>query len=41
MLNTGDVPDFNAVATTGEGVFETLKSIAKLVLTELKRGAAR
>jgi signal recognition particle receptor subunit beta len=41
MLNTGGVPDFNAVATTGEGVFETLKSIAKLVLTELKRGAAR
>ena len=41
MLNTGGVPDFNAIATTGEGVFETLKSIAKLVLTELKRGAAR
>jgi hypothetical protein len=41
MLNTGAVPDFSAVATTGEGVFETLKSIAKLVLTELKRGAAR
>ena len=41
MLNTGNVPDFNAVATTGEGVFETLKSVAKLVLTELKRGAAR
>ena len=41
MLNTGGVPDFNAVATTGEGVFETLKSVAKLVLTELKRGAAR
>jgi signal recognition particle receptor subunit beta len=41
MLNTGHVPDFNAVATTGEGVFETLKSVAKLVLTELKRGAAR
>jgi signal recognition particle receptor subunit beta len=41
MLNTSGVPDFNAVATTGEGVFETLKSVAKLVLTELKRGAAR
>jgi len=41
MLNTGRVPDFNAVATTGEGVFETLKAVAKLVLTELKRGAAR
>jgi len=41
LLNTGSVPEFNAVATTGEGVFETLKSVAKLVLTELKRGAAR
>ncbi|HSN83425.1 MAG TPA: gliding-motility protein MglA [Polyangiales bacterium] len=41
MLNTGHVPDFNAVATTGVGVFETLKAVAKLVLTELKRGAAR
>ena len=40
LLNTSDVPDFSAVATTGEGVFETLKSVAKLVLTELKRGAA-
>ena len=41
LLNTRSVPDFSAVATTGEGVFETLKSVAKLVLTELKRGAAR
>ena len=41
MLNPNGVPDFSAVATTGEGVFETLKSVAKLVLTELKRGAAR
>ena len=41
MLNPNGVPDFSAVATTGEGVFETLKAVAKLVLTELKRGAAR
>ena len=41
MLNPGSVPDFSAVATSGEGVFETLKAVAKLVLTELKRGAAR
>ena len=41
LLNPSNVPDFNAVATTGEGVFETLKSVAKLVLTELNRGAAR
>jgi signal recognition particle receptor subunit beta len=39
-LNPQRVPEFSAVATTGEGVFETLKSVAKLVLTELKRGAA-
>ena len=39
-LNPTGVPDFGAVAPTGEGVFETLKSVAKLVLTELKRGAA-
>ena len=41
LLNPHNVPDFNAVATTGEGVFETLKAVAKLVLTELKRGAAQ
>ena len=39
-LNPQRVPEFSAVATTGDGVFETLKSVAKLVLTELKRGAA-
>jgi mutual gliding-motility protein MglA len=37
MLNPAGVPDFEAVAVTGQGVFETLKAIAKLVLTELKR----
>ncbi len=37
MLNPTNVPEFEAVATTGVGVFETLKAIAKLVLTELKR----
>ncbi len=41
LLNPNRVPEFTAVATTGEGVFETLKAVAKLVLTELKRGAAR
>jgi signal recognition particle receptor subunit beta len=39
MLNKSSVPDFEAVARTGIGVFDTLKAIAKLVLTELKRGA--
>lgn len=38
VLNPDGVPDFEAVARTGVGVFETLKAIAKLVLTELKRG---
>lgn len=37
LLNPLQVPDFEAVATTGEGVFETLKAVAKLVLLELKK----
>jgi hypothetical protein len=39
LLNPTNVPDFEAVSTTGQGVFDTLKAIAKLVLTELKRGS--
>ena len=38
MLNPTNVPDYEAVARTGVGVFDTLKSVAKLVLTELKKG---
>ncbi len=38
IVNPTDVPEFEAVATTGFGVFNTLKAVAKLVLTELKRG---
>ncbi len=38
LLNRMSVPDFDAVARTGIGVFDTLKAVAKLVLTELKRG---
>jgi signal recognition particle receptor subunit beta len=38
LLNPTNVPDFEAVATNGLGVFDTLKAVAKLVLTELKRG---
>lgn len=41
MINTTNVPDFEAVATKGTGVFETLKAIAKQVLSELKRGSMR
>jgi mutual gliding-motility protein MglA len=37
-LNPANVPDFEACATTGEGVFETLKAIAKLILIDLKKG---
>ena len=32
------VPEFNAVAPTGAGVFDTLKAVAKLVLAELRNG---
>jgi mutual gliding-motility protein MglA len=38
LLNPGGVPEYDAIATTGDGVFDTLKAVAKLVLTELKRG---
>jgi len=38
MLNPRKVESFEAVATTGVGVFDTLKAVAKQVLTELKRG---
>src|ERR671927_208320 len=38
-LNPKRVPEFSAVAPTGVGVFDTLKSVAKLVLTELRRSA--
>jgi hypothetical protein len=39
VLNVDGVPDFEAVARDGVGVFETLKAIVKLVLIELKKGA--
>ena len=35
LLNPTQVPDYEASAATGEGVFETLKSVAKGVLTNL------
>jgi signal recognition particle receptor subunit beta len=37
-LKKKDEPVFEAVATTGEGVFDTLKAVAKQVLTELRKG---
>lgn len=39
VLNTTGVPDFEAVAFDGTGVFETLKAVVKQVLIELKKGA--
>ena len=37
QLNLLSVPDFEACATVGKGVFETLKATARGVLSELKR----
>jgi hypothetical protein len=39
VLNTTKVPEYDAVATTGIGVFDTLKALAKQVLTELRKGS--
>jgi signal recognition particle receptor subunit beta len=36
-LNPHKAPEFEAVAKTGQGVFETLKGLAKLVLTQLSK----
>ena len=38
MLNPTKVPDFEAAAPSGVGVFDTLKAVAKQVLTELRKG---
>lgn len=38
QLNPRRVPEYEAVAVNGDGVFETLKAIAKLVLTKIKSG---
>jgi mutual gliding-motility protein MglA len=39
LLNPTRVPEYEASARTGPGVFETLKAVSKLVLNELKRGS--
>ena len=39
LLNPMKVPDYEAVANRGTGVFDTLKAVAKAVLTELRRGS--
>ena len=38
LINYRNVPEYEAVATTGVGVFETLKGIIKLILIDLTRG---
>lgn len=38
-LNPRNNLEFQAVAPTGVGVFDTLKAVAKLVLTELRKGS--
>jgi hypothetical protein len=38
LLNYRNSPEFEGVATSGAGVFETLKSIIKLILIDLKKG---
>ena len=40
LINPMSVPDYEAVARTGVGVFDTLKSVSKLVLSELRRGGS-
>ncbi len=40
-LNPRNLPDFEASASEGTGVFDTLKAIAKLVIMELKKGHER
>ncbi|MCL2314392.1 MAG: ADP-ribosylation factor-like protein [Proteobacteria bacterium] len=40
-LNYRNVPEWNAIAPQGVGVFDTLKSVARLVLRELKKGGNR
>ncbi len=39
LLNPTDELQFEACATTGQGVFETLKAVAKLILIDLKKGS--
>jgi len=38
LINPMNVPDYEANARAGVGVFDTLKAVSRLVLNELKRG---
>ena len=37
-LNIGQVPEFESIATEGQGVFECLKAVSKLVLMNIRGG---
>ena len=37
LLNPTQVPEFEACATVGTGVFETLKAVARSVLRDLRQ----
>ncbi len=37
LMNPSKVPEFEACATTGQGVFETLKEVARGILRDLKQ----
>ena len=37
LLNPGGVPEYEACATNGAGVFETLKAVARSILRDLKQ----
>jgi len=39
QLNVKGEPALEAVAVTGQGVFDTLKEVAKLVLADLKKNS--
>lgn len=39
QLSVKGEPTLEAIAVQGQGVFDTLKEVAKLVLTELKKNA--
>jgi mutual gliding-motility protein MglA len=39
QLSVKSEPALEAVAVTGQGVFDTLKEVAKLVLAELKKNS--
>ncbi|MGB1274930.1 MAG: GTP-binding protein [Nannocystaceae bacterium] len=40
VCNPTGVPEYEGIAVTGVGVFDTLKSLAKLVLAELRKGTS-